>query len=219
MRLGMLVAVTATLAACSYPTPSTADIRLRPMRGTTLAQVEVQDRSTGEKLAVYWHNGQRWIAGTPGHRYSVWLRNTTSGRILGVVSVDGVNALSGETADWNQGGYVLGPWQSFDVLGWRKSLDHVADFVFTSVPDSYAAQTGRPDNAGVIGVALFREAVAVPTPPVSINSIPPRSQSSAERGVGDGAAAEPLLDSAVARSQAAPGASPLTTSVSLLRES
>ena len=33
----------------------------------------------------------------------------------------------------------------------------VATFYFTRLPDSYAARTGRPDNVGVIGIALFRE--------------------------------------------------------------
>jgi hypothetical protein len=36
-------------------------------------------------------------------------------------------------------------------------MDEVAAFYFTSLPDSYAARTGRPDNVGVIGVAVFRE--------------------------------------------------------------
>jgi hypothetical protein len=34
----------------------------------------------------------------------------------------------------------------------------VASFYFTSLGDSYAARTDRPDNVGVIGVALFRRA-------------------------------------------------------------
>jgi hypothetical protein len=41
-------------------------------------------------------------------------------------------------------------------------MDEVAAFYFTSLPDSYAARTGRPDNVGVIGIALFRERVAYP---------------------------------------------------------
>jgi hypothetical protein len=48
------------------------------------------------------------------------------------------------------------------VDGWRKSMDEVAAFYFTALPDSYAARTGRPDDVGVIGVALFREAERAP---------------------------------------------------------
>jgi hypothetical protein len=65
--------------------------------------------------------------------------------------------VSGETADTAQGGYVLSPQRSLDIQGWRKSLAQTAAFYFTSLPDSYAARTGRPDNVGVIGVALFRK--------------------------------------------------------------
>jgi hypothetical protein len=77
--------------------------------------------------------------------------------VLAVTSVDGVNVITGGTASPRQSGYVLDPWGLVEVDGWRKSLDEVAAFYFTRLPDSYAARTGRPDNVGVIGVALFRE--------------------------------------------------------------
>ena len=104
------------------------------------------------------HRGQDWIEGAPGHRYSVRLTNTTGERVLVVLSVDGVNAVTGETAHPSQAGYVLEPWESAEINGWRKSLEDVAQFVFTDLPDSYAARTGRPDNVGVIGIAVFEEA-------------------------------------------------------------
>lgn len=122
-----------------------------------LVDVDVVNRDTGEWLPEYRHRGQDWIPGIPGHRYSVRLTNTTGERVLVVLSVDGVNAISGETAAAGQTGYVLGPWQTTEITGWRKSYQDVAQFYFTDLPDSYAARTGRPDNVGVIGVAVFRE--------------------------------------------------------------
>jgi hypothetical protein len=77
--------------------------------------------------------------------------------VLAVTSVDGVNVVSGETASEQQSGYVLDAHGAVEIDGWRKSLEDVATFYFTSLGDSYAARTGRPDNVGVIGVALFRE--------------------------------------------------------------
>jgi hypothetical protein len=77
--------------------------------------------------------------------------------VLAVMSVDGVNVVSGETASPSQAGYVLDMWQCTEIDGWRKSLASIAAFYFTELPDSYAARTGRPDNVGVIGVAFFRE--------------------------------------------------------------
>jgi hypothetical protein len=121
--------------------------------------VEIFDRTAGRVLPVYWHAGERYVAGEPGHRYEVRVHNPGDGRILTVTSVDGVNVISGETAAANQTGYVLDPFGRVEIEGWRKSLDQVAAFYFTSLPDSYAARTGRPDNVGVIGVAVFRERV------------------------------------------------------------
>jgi hypothetical protein len=177
----LIGAGTALLAASSLFAPWPARARADAGAPGPIALVEIVDRDTGERLPVYSHEGQRWVAGTPGHRYSVYLRNNAAGRILGVVSVDGVNAVTGETADWSQRGYVLAPAQEFEVLGWRKSQRHVADFVFSALESSYAARTGRPDNVGVIGVALFREATPVPAPLTSGSAAPGDAQGDAPR--------------------------------------
>lgn len=121
-----------------------------------LAQVEIVDPSTGRGLPMYLSGGRYYVAGAPGREYVIRLRNRSRGDLLAVVSVDGVNVVSGETAAVEQGGYILGSRQRFDIKGWRKSLDQVASFYFSSVDASYAARTGRPDNIGVIGVAVFK---------------------------------------------------------------
>jgi hypothetical protein len=139
----------ATLAAATACTPAYA---------RHLVDLSVVDRDNGQSIQPVAYRGDRWVPGIPGHRYSVRLRNTTGERVLVVLSVDGVNAVSGQTADASQGGYVLGPWESAEIDGWRKSLDEVAQFVFTDLADAYATRTGRPDNVGVIGIAVFREA-------------------------------------------------------------
>lgn len=122
-----------------------------------LTDVQVIDRDSGETLQVHRHQGEYWVAGRPGARYAVSVRNTTGARVMTVVSVDGVNVVSGETAAWNQTGYVLSPWQQYDINGWRKSSHQIAAFHFTAAPASYAERTGRPDHVGVVGVAVFRE--------------------------------------------------------------
>lgn len=128
-----------------------------PLSARPLVDVSVVDRDTGEWLREYPHRGDTWVAGTPGDRYGVRLTNTTSERVLVVLSVDGINAVTGETASPSQAGYVLEPWESTEIAGWRKSLDDIAQFVFTDLGDSYAARTGRPRNVGVIGAAVFQE--------------------------------------------------------------
>ncbi len=128
-----------------------------PARAGRLFDLSVVDRDTGETLETWPDRGKLYVAGAPGHRYAVRLDNRTAGRLLVVLSVDGVNAVSGETASSGQSGYVLEPWQTTEVSGWRKNLDEVAQFYFTALSDSYAARTDRPDNVGVIGAAVFTE--------------------------------------------------------------
>jgi hypothetical protein len=136
----------------------------------TLTDVVIIDRTTGQQLPIYRHQGRIYVEGKVGDRYGVQIKNRTEARILTLISVDGVNAVSGETAATSQSGYVLGPWQSADINGWRKSMRDVAAFYFTSIPDSYAARTGRPDNVGVIGIATFTEYIQpppIPAPSIS----------------------------------------------------
>ena len=123
----------------------------------SLVDVSVIDRDSGTTLPTYAHDGKLYVAGTPGHRYGVRIVNRTNSRVLTVLSVDGVNAITGQTADPNQSGYVLGAYDSTEVDGWRKDMSEIAEFNFTNLGDSYAARTGRPNNVGVIGVAVFRE--------------------------------------------------------------
>jgi len=146
-----------TLSACAWTSPAAA-LSVAESAPIRLADIEVIDRSTGERLPVYGHRGERWVAGVPGHRYAIAVHNQADVRLLAVMSVDGLNVLSGETAGWDQRGYVFAPGERYEVAGWRKSQDRIAAFEFASLPDSYAARTGRPENVGVIGVALFREA-------------------------------------------------------------
>lgn len=122
------------------------------------------DRASDQPLPRHWQHGRAYSAGEPGSRYAIRLYNRGPERLLVVLSVDGVNVVSGETAAWNQTGYVLDPGQQADISGWRKSDSQVAAFEFAALRDSYAARTGRPDHVGVIGVAVFQEALPEPPP-------------------------------------------------------
>jgi hypothetical protein len=123
----------------------------------SLVGIEVYDRSSGQSLDQHRFRWQRYIAGEPGHEYSIRLRNRSAARVLAVVSVDGINVISGETASPGQSGYVIEAGESVEIQGWRKDLERTAAFYFTDIADAYAARTGRPENIGVIGVAAFRE--------------------------------------------------------------
>lgn len=127
-----------------------------------LADVSVIDRETGTVIATHYYKGEYWLAGRPGAHYAIAIRNRLGERVLAVTAVDGVNVISGDTASWDQTGYVFGPGESYQITGWRKSNAEVAAFEFTAAPGSYAARTRRAGNVGVIGVALFRERIPLP---------------------------------------------------------
>ena len=127
-----------------------------------LVDLQVVDRDTGQAARIWRHEGRLFVAGRPGARYSLRVTNNTGGRVLAVLSVDGVNILTGETAGYGQRGYVFRPYESYEVSGWRKSDSEVAAFTFAPLSRSYAARTGRPHDVGVIGLAAFTERITRP---------------------------------------------------------
>ena len=172
-----------TLASCILGTASFLALLgcTQPTLAARLVDVSIVNRSTGERLTPWRHEGKLYVAGTPGERYAIELKSRRGDRVLTVLSVDGVNVLTGQTAAALQSGYVIDGWQSYAISGWRKSMDEVAQFVFTALPDSYAARTGRPGNVGVIGVAVYRER-ALPSQPMTLAPSPWLGGSRAQAG-------------------------------------
>ncbi|MEO7010561.1 MAG: hypothetical protein ABI156_15535 [Caldimonas sp.] len=187
-----------------------------------LVDVRIVDRSAHELLPTYRHRGSDWVAGQPGNRYAVQMTNRSDGRVLVVLSVDGVNAISGETAAFGQTGYVLAPHSSAEITGWRKSYREAAAFYFTSLADSYAARTDRPENVGVIGAAVYRERARWPEPRSSFEAAPPvakRDESSPREPAQAADNAAPQADSAAPRGEAeARSAAPAAAATGRLRE-
>jgi hypothetical protein len=99
LTLPAVTALAALLALASLPAQAIG----------RLADVTIVDRDTGATLPVHYARGEYWVAGRPGARYAITVRNRSGERVLAVPSVDGVNVLSGETAAWDQRGYVFSP--------------------------------------------------------------------------------------------------------------
>jgi len=99
-----------------------------------------------------------YLEARTGARYAVVLANRTRERLGVVLTVDGLNAISGERDAGLGRMYVLGPWEQTTVRGWRSSLADVRQFTFVDERASYSARAGKANgHMGWIEVAVFRE--------------------------------------------------------------
>src|SRR5438132_13719909 len=115
---------------------------------------ELQVLIGGAPARTYRHDGETLVLGHLGERYTLRVVNRSGRRIEAVVSVDGRDVIDGKPADWRRKrGYIVPAWGSADIDGWRLSLQEAAAFRFATVPDAYAAKTGKARAAGGIDVA------------------------------------------------------------------
>lgn len=154
-------------------------VMVAPLLKTSPYKVDLID-SAGRSLNVYQHRGRFYILGTAGDRYSVRITNPTARRVEAVISIDGLDAIDGQQADYvRKRGYVVPPHGTLKVDGFRISTSQVATFRFSSVSESYAGRKGVARNVGVIGVALFEEKAA---PQIIHRAPPPRPYGGRYRG-------------------------------------
>jgi len=115
----------------------------------------------GKKIQQHFHSGNFWIEGKQGTEYSISLKNNSWKRQLFVISVDGINVISGKPADEDtENGYVINGHTSFDLKGFRVNDNDVAAFKFVNKDKSYAKEiAGSSNNCGVIGVKVYDEKV------------------------------------------------------------
>lgn len=135
---------------------------LRSQSGT----YELQVMTDGGQAPTYYHNGENYVMGQRGQRYTLRIHNHSGRRVEAVVSVDGRDVVDGRSADYrSKRGYLVPPWGYVDVDGWRVSQGEAAAFRFSSVANSYVGRTGSTREVGVIGVAMFPERYVPPPPP------------------------------------------------------
>ncbi|MFZ5896666.1 MAG: hypothetical protein ACOY0T_36760 [Myxococcota bacterium] len=109
------------------------------------------------QLPTYDFGSQRYVVGRDGDRYIISLENRTGQRFEAVATVDGLDVVDGQPGSFAKRGYLVGPYQTIEIDGFRRSYDEVAAFRFGSVGESYAAQKGDDRNVGVVGIAFFAE--------------------------------------------------------------
>ncbi len=118
--------------------------------------VQLLDAS-GNPLPGLEGGGRTYAIGEAGQRYIIEIRNHTRNRVEAVATVDGLDVIDGRSGSFSKRGYIVGPFSTVDIDGFRRSEDTVAAFRFGSVRGSYAARKGNDRNVGVIGVAFFEE--------------------------------------------------------------
>jgi hypothetical protein len=118
--------------------------------------VSLQDER-GNILPGSQAGGKTYVVGRDGTRYSLVIQNLTGGRFEIVASIDGLDVIDGRPADLSKRGYLLAPYGTLVIDGFRTSGNTVAAFRFGAVSDSYAGLTSGDRNVGVIGVAFFAE--------------------------------------------------------------
>lgn len=133
--------------------------QLSPFRAHTPAggiSVGLTDQY-GNLLSGGMAGGRALVVGAEGQRYNIVVQNQTGGRYEVVVSVDGLDVIDGKPAATAKRGYILEPYSTLTIDGFRTSEYQVAAFRFGRVSQSYAARTSGDRNVGVIGAAFFAE--------------------------------------------------------------
>jgi hypothetical protein len=119
---------------------------------------DVQVEVNGRPVKKYCENNKLFIESRKGTKYSIKIKNKSSVRGMAIISVDGVDVITGKEAASADGGYIVDAFGTLEVNGYRISDSEVASFVFTERDKSYTKEvTGSSTNAGVIGVRLYGE--------------------------------------------------------------
>ncbi|MEO5616615.1 MAG: hypothetical protein ABIS67_02510 [Candidatus Eisenbacteria bacterium] len=158
--MGALGAV--TLAAGFLASPSAA--RHSTARDAVDGRlVDVQVMVEGLPTPLYVRPGawdKNYFQAFRGKNYSLLVSNTTPERIGVLISVDGLNVVNGQRSSLSnhEAMYVLDPYESATIQGWRSSLRDVRRFVFVDEERSYASRTDQANgDMGWIRVLSFHE--------------------------------------------------------------
>jgi hypothetical protein len=125
--------------------------------------VDVQVLVDGNAAPLYLSprsSDRQYFQAFQGRNYALSVHNTTGRRVGVLISVDGLNVVNGErsTLANNESMYVLDPYETAVIRGWRSSLRDIQKFVFVDEQRSYAERTGQANgDMGWIRVLAFRE--------------------------------------------------------------
>jgi hypothetical protein len=160
------LAACAALALALGAAPANAsryDEAVRWDRSATGSLVDVQILVGGDAAPLYFAPGRwdrRYFRAMQGRDYAVRVHNRTDRRVGVLIAVDGLNVVNGERSNLRrtESMYVLDPYETATIRGWRTSLEQVRRFVFVDEERSYAERTGQANgDMGWIRVLAFEE--------------------------------------------------------------
>jgi hypothetical protein len=158
------LAASAALALLLASTPAVANRAPAPVSAAAYGSlVDVQILVDGSSAPLYLapgHWDRRYFQALRGRNYALRVHNRTDRRVGVLISVDGLNVVNGERSNLrrNESMYVLDPFETATIRGWRTSLDEVRRFVFVDEQRSYAERTGQANgDMGWIRVLAFEE--------------------------------------------------------------
>lgn len=134
--------------------------------GKTISEVMLNNGRVGmaflddrdNKWPLTKQNNNVRLQGKSGQSYQLFYRNYSGNTYEIIATVDGLDVINGKAGSFSNGGYILRPYDTLVIKGFRKSNNEVAAFTFSDSSNAYANHTteGSPRNIGVIGTAIFQ---------------------------------------------------------------
>lgn len=130
----------------------------------------------------YFHQDRFFVEAKRGTEYSVKVKNHSHKRILAILSVDGIDTIRGKSGAEAESGYIVNPFSTLSVQGYRINDEKVAAFKFDEGGRSYAslvenkfdaqkAAESPSCNNGVIGLRIWEEKEPVYIPAWNIRQV------------------------------------------------
>ena len=148
----------ALILAALAALPAAAHERFRPAPQPVSITVRV-DGSESPLYPAPDGSGRLYFEARRGADYAIRLDNRSGERVGVCLAVDGLDVISGQLQGPGRGRmYVLDPWGSTEVRGWRTSLQEIRQFTFVEEARSYAVRSGQANGKlGWIEAAVYRE--------------------------------------------------------------
>lgn len=133
----------------------------------------------GNRCKQHYFQGRTYVEAKNGSEYVIEIKNNHYKRILSVISVDGLNVLTGKTATSNDSGYIIDAYASEKIKGFRFSDEEWAMFrfgyKFNGKTYAQSKEDGSEKNCGIAGIRLFYEkepVIVYSSPSVQWNTTP-----------------------------------------------